>query len=98
MPLLAWRVGWTRLVSSAQPKPRSKSIHSPVPVKPVWPIVSAEQASPPGHPAKARSQPQVRLPSCAVRASASVAGDSIDPSNIARAKPSAPSMVPNSPA
>ena len=33
------RVGWTRLVSRVQATPRSKSIHRPVPVKPVWPMV-----------------------------------------------------------
>ena len=53
-------VGWTRLVSSVQASPRSKSTHRPVPVKPVWPIVSAEQAWPPDQPANLRSQPQVR--------------------------------------
>ena len=44
MPLSKCRVGCTRLVSNVQASPRSKSIHSPVPVKPVWPMVSAEQA------------------------------------------------------
>ena len=43
--MLVCRDGCTRLVSSVQARPRSASIHSPVPVKPVCPIVPGEHAS-----------------------------------------------------
>ena len=38
--------------------PRWKSIQTPVPVKPVWPIVPSEQASPPDQPSCRASQPR----------------------------------------
>src|SRR5690606_23838116 len=50
MTLSKGRVGWTRLVSSVQARRRAKSIHRPVPVKPVWPMVSPEHSSPPDQP------------------------------------------------
>ncbi len=62
----------------------------PVPVNPVWPMELGEKASPPCQPPKARSQPQVRWRSSAVRTSASTAGDKIEPSSSARADPKAP--------
>ena len=57
------RVGWTRLVSSDQATPRSKSIQSPVPVKPVWPMVSSRARHRP------RASPHGGLPSPSVRVS-----------------------------
>src|SRR5436305_7794313 len=77
MPLSKWRVGWTRLVSRVQAMPRPKSIHSPVPVKPVCPIVSSEQAWPPDQPANLRSQPQVRCEYCGVRIASSIIGEKL---------------------
>ena len=69
MPVSRCRVGCTRLVSSVQATPRRKSIQTPVPVKPVCPIVSSEHASPPDQPACRASHPgcACRPVACACR-------------------------------
>ena len=85
------------MVSRVQASPRSKSIQSPVPVKPVWPIVSAEQAWPPDQPGKRRSQPQVRCSCWGVRIASIIAGEAPLPSSRPTAKSSTPATVPNSP-
>ena len=95
MPVSRWRVGCTRLVSSAQASPRRKSIHTPVPVKPVWPIVSSEQALPPDQPSCRASQPRHRVADCRLRISASHGSA---PCSRRCAASRTPSIVPNSPA
>ena len=56
-----WRVGWTRIGESDHAIPRSKSIHRPVPVNPVCPMVAFEHESPPCHPGWQHSQPTLRV-------------------------------------
>ena len=94
MPLSKCRVGCTRLVSSVQARPRAKSSHSPVPVNPVWPMVSAVQWSPPDQPMEGRSQPCVRLSLSGVRINPSAGVSRSNPC----AKSSSDAAVPNRPA
>ena len=59
--------------------PRPKSIHSPVPVNPVWPIVSVEQPSPPAQPGCHASHPSVRVGVARVRIAMIADGVSASP-------------------
>jgi L-aminopeptidase/D-esterase-like protein len=90
----AWRDG----LSSVHATPRRKSIHNPVPVKPVWPIVSGEQPSPPDHPGWRASHPTVRVLVARVRIASIPAGEKRSPLSTPRAKSITPSTVPNAPA
>ncbi len=57
------RVGFTRLVSSTTKSLRSGSIHSDVPVKPVWPKLLGEKYSPEEEGGAGTSQPSARAES-----------------------------------
>ena len=66
------------MVSNAQARLLSRSIHSPVPVNPVCPITPARQRSPAGQPGVANCHPSPRrtpwITFCSVRSAATLSG------------------------